>query len=143
MRRREFVTLLGGAAAVSAMYRPSAARAQPRERMRRIGVMHSLAADDPEIPGRITALAQALQALGWTVGRNLQIDYRWTAGDPERLRRFSGELVALGSDVIVAQGGSRSQSCSFTPLIRSAAGWLQALRGREGTLRDLPSSNME
>jgi putative ABC transport system substrate-binding protein len=100
MRRREFITLLGGAAAAW----PFAGRAQQGERMRRIGVLMNLAADDPETLARIAALAQGLAGLGWTVGRNLQIDYRWAVGDPERFRRYAGELVALAPDVIVAQG---------------------------------------
>jgi putative tryptophan/tyrosine transport system substrate-binding protein len=71
MRRREFITLLGGAAAW-----PVAARAQQPERVRRIGVLTNLAADDPEGQARITALVQSLQQLGWTDGRNVRIDYR-------------------------------------------------------------------
>jgi hypothetical protein len=77
--------------------------AQP-ERMRRIGVLMNLAADDPESAARMTTLAQGLAHLGWTVGRNVQIDYRWAVGDPELFRRYAGELVALAPDVIVAQG---------------------------------------
>ena len=100
MKRREFITLLGGAAVW-----PLAARAQQRERMRRIGVLMGVAADDPEGQARITAFAQGLQQLGWTVGRNLRIDYRWGAGDVERSRKYGAELVALGPDVILASGG--------------------------------------
>ena len=74
--RREFITLLGGAA----MLWPMAARAQRAERMRRIGVLINLAADDPEGHARITAFAQGLQEVGWTTGRNVRIDYRWCAG---------------------------------------------------------------
>jgi putative ABC transport system substrate-binding protein len=76
MKRREFITVLGGAAAGW----PLTARAQQRERMRRVGVLMSSAADDPEAPTRVTAIAQGLQELGWTVGRNLSIDYRWARG---------------------------------------------------------------
>ena len=75
--RRTFITLLGGAAAAW----PFVARAQQAERVRRIGVLMSIAADDPESPARVTAFAQGLQQLGWTVGRSLRIDYRWGAGD--------------------------------------------------------------
>src|SRR6266487_2675624 len=75
LHRREFITLLGGAAAAW----PIAARAQPGERVRRIGVLMSTAADDPEGQARIAALLQGLQQLGWIVGRNVQIEYRWTA----------------------------------------------------------------
>src|SRR5262244_3989557 len=102
MKRREFITLLGGAAAVW----PLAARAQQGERMRRIGVLMNLTADDPEASARVTALAQGLQQLGWTVGRNLQIDYRWGAGDADRSRRYAAELVALAPDVILAVGST-------------------------------------
>ena len=97
MKRREFITLLGGAAAW-----PLAARAQQAERVRRIGVLMSMAADDPEGQPRITALAQGMRELGWAVGRNLQIDYRWAAGDPDRIRKYAAELVALAPDVILA-----------------------------------------
>src|SRR5260221_13932989 len=101
LRRRQFLTLLGGAAAW-----PLAARAQQSERMRHIGVLMSLAADDPEGQARLTAFVQGLQELGWTDGRNVRIDYRWTAGDAERARRYAAELVALAPDVILAHGGA-------------------------------------
>jgi putative ABC transport system substrate-binding protein len=74
--------------------------------MQRIGVLMSIAADDPESPARITAFAQGLQELGWTVGRNLRIDYRWGAGDTDLFRKYAAELVALAPDVILAGGGS-------------------------------------
>jgi putative ABC transport system substrate-binding protein len=99
MRRREFVTLLGGAAAW-----PLAARAQQPERMRRIGVLTGFSSDDPETSARATALAQGLQQLNWTVDRNVRIDYRWGAVDADRSRRYAGELVALAPDVILAVG---------------------------------------
>ena len=79
MKRRDFITLLGGAAAAW----PLAARAQQGERVRRVGVLMNLTADDPESSARVTAFAQGLQQLGWTVGRNLQIDYRWGAVDAD------------------------------------------------------------
>ena len=98
MKRRDFIALLGGAAAW-----PLAARAQqPGERVRRVGVLMSMAADDPEGQPRITALAQGMREMGWAVGRNLQIDYRWAAGDPDRIRKYAAELVALAPDVILA-----------------------------------------
>jgi putative ABC transport system substrate-binding protein len=101
MKRREFITLLGAVAAW-----PFAAQAQPGERVRRIGVLMSTAADDPEGRTRIAALLQGLQQLGWIVGRNVQIEYRWTAGAPERVRNYATELVALAPDVIVTGGAS-------------------------------------
>src|SRR5271170_6748534 len=101
MRRRQFIAGLGGAAAW-----PFAARAQQRKLVRRIGVLVSLASDDPESQTRLTVFVQALQELGWTVGRNLQIEYRWVAGDIERGRRVAAELAALAPDVIFASGGT-------------------------------------
>ena len=97
MKRREFITLLGGAAAAW----PLAARAQQPERMRRIGVLMYLAADDPDSPARVAAFARGLQELGWIDGRNIQIDYRWGAGDADRIRNYAAELVALAPDVIL------------------------------------------
>ena len=101
MTRREFITLLGGAAAW-----PLAARAQQPERMRRIGVLAQGAANDPETAARLTAFAQGLQELGWSVGRNARIEYRWTAGDNALVRKYVAELVALAPDVILAAGGN-------------------------------------
>jgi putative ABC transport system substrate-binding protein len=97
IRRRKVITLLGGAAAW-----PLTARAQQHERMRRIGVIFNLTPDDPEGQVRNAAFLQALQELGWTVGRNLQIDHRWTSADPDRIRKSVAELVALAPDVIQA-----------------------------------------
>ena len=97
MKRRAFITLVGGAVAW-----PLAARAQQAEQMRRIGVLMNLAADDPEGQARIVAFVQGLQELGWTDGRNVRIDIRWAAGDAERFRRYAAEVVALTPDVIVA-----------------------------------------
>jgi putative tryptophan/tyrosine transport system substrate-binding protein len=102
MRRRDFITLLGGAAAW-----PLAARAQQGERMRRIGVLMNLAADDSESPVRFAAFAQGLQELGWIVGGNVRIDIRWGASDPDRSRSYAAELVALAPDVILASGTAR------------------------------------
>ena len=100
MRRREFITQLGGAAAAW----PFAVGAQQGERVRRIGVLTSLSENDPEQQSRNAAFLQALQHLGWTVGRNLQIDYRRHLGDAEHTRRHAAELVALAPDVILATG---------------------------------------
>jgi putative ABC transport system substrate-binding protein len=101
VKRREFITLLGGAAAW-----PVAARAQQREQMRRIGVLMNLGSDDAEGQARNAAFLQGLQELGWTVGRNVRIEYRWGAGDAELFRRHGLELVALAPDVILAGGGA-------------------------------------
>jgi putative ABC transport system substrate-binding protein len=100
LRRRQFITLLGGAAATW----PVAAPAQQGERVRRIGVCMNLAADDPEGQARLTAFAQGLQQLGWTDGRNARIEYRWAVGDAERIRKQAEELVTLAPDVILASG---------------------------------------
>jgi putative ABC transport system substrate-binding protein len=99
MRRREFITLLGGAAAW-----PLAARAQQPNRMRRIGALMNLAEDDPDSRVRQMAWLQGLDRLGWTVGRNLAIDYRWSISDVGRARAAAAELLALGPDVILAYG---------------------------------------
>jgi putative tryptophan/tyrosine transport system substrate-binding protein len=103
LRRREFITLLGGAAAAW----PLSARAQQRERIRRIGIITPLVADDPEAPVRIAAFLTGLEQLGWVDRRNVRLDYRWTAGDPERRRKYAEELVALAPDIILAEGGSQ------------------------------------
>ena len=97
MKRREFITLLGGAAAVW----PLAARAQQPERMRRIGVLMPLAADDLEGRARLTAFMQALQQLGWADGRNVRIDTRWGGLNAGDIRKFAAELVELAPDVIL------------------------------------------
>jgi len=102
VRRRQFITLLGGAAAAW----PLAAHAQQTERMRRIGVLMNVAADDPEAQARNVAFLQGLHELGWTDGRDVRIDYRWAAGDADRLRRYAAELVALAPDVVLASGTS-------------------------------------
>jgi putative ABC transport system substrate-binding protein len=85
---------------------PLAAGAQPPKRMRRIGVLNYLAADDPDSSPRVAAFAQALHALGWIDSRNIQIDYRWGGGDLDRSRRYATELVALAPDVILVSSGS-------------------------------------
>jgi putative ABC transport system substrate-binding protein len=100
MQRREFITLLGGAAAAW----PIVARAQQPERMRRIGVLMNLAADDAEGQARLAAFLQGLQEAGWAVGRNAHIDLRWSAGDAEQFRKQAAELVALAPDVVLTSG---------------------------------------
>ena len=102
MRRREFIVLLGSATAAG----PSAARAQQPERMRRVGVISALTADDSEALARNAAFLQGLGELGWTVGRNVRIDYRWSAGNLENSRKYAAELVALAPDVILAPSGA-------------------------------------
>jgi putative ABC transport system substrate-binding protein len=101
VKRREFITLLGGAA----VGWPLVARAQA-QRMRRIGMLDTLAADDPEASVRHGAFMQGLQELGWTLGRNLRIDIRWAAGDIGRIRNLAAEMVGLGPDVIFTSGFS-------------------------------------
>src|SRR5262245_19772475 len=98
MRRREFISLISGSAAAW----PFVACAQQGDRMRRIGVLMSAAANDPEGAARITVFRQALQKLGWTEGQNVRMDVRWTAGDTALDRKFAAELVTLAPDVILA-----------------------------------------
>jgi ABC-type uncharacterized transport system substrate-binding protein len=99
MRRRNFITLLGGAAAW-----PLAARAQQPDRMRRVGVLAGMGESDPEAQSTVEALDQTLQRFGWVEGRNLRIDRRWGAGNPGRIETFAKALIALEPDVIVAHG---------------------------------------
>jgi len=108
--RREFIALLGGAAAAW----PLAARAQQPERMRRIGVLMPSAADDPEFQARITAFLQGLAQLGWLDGRNVRIDTRWGVADADRIRKYAAELVALAPDVILA-----NSSAAIAPLLQA------------------------
>src|SRR5262245_10578506 len=109
MNRREFITLLGAAAAW-----PLAARAQQGERVRRIGVLMPLAADDPEAPKRIGALIKTLSELGWSIGRNIQVEYRFAGGDPDQIRKYAAEFAAAAPDVILADGGS-----TLGPMLRA------------------------
>jgi putative ABC transport system substrate-binding protein len=102
MKRREFITLLGGAAVAW----PLAARAQRAERIRRIGVLMSTTPDDAEGQARIAAFLKGLQQSGWAVPGNVRIDTRWGAGDADRIRKYAAELVALAPDVILASGGA-------------------------------------
>jgi len=99
MKRRAFITLLGGAAAW-----PLGARAQQTEKVRRIGVLMNRVADDPEAQARFKAFVQGLQQLGWAEGRNVRMDVRWTAGVAEQLHKYAEELVALMPDAILADG---------------------------------------
>src|SRR5262245_22507955 len=102
MKRRDFITLLGGAAAAW----PVAARAQQPTGVRRIGVLMNVAADDAEGHTRVAEFLRSLQQLGWVDGRNLQIDTRWAGGDAERIRRHATELIAKSPEVILASGSA-------------------------------------
>jgi putative tryptophan/tyrosine transport system substrate-binding protein len=99
--RREFITLLGGAAAW-----PLAARAQQPERMRRIGVLVNRAADDPVFQTRLAVFHQGLALSGWSIGRNVLIDTRWATSNPTEIRRHATELAALAPDVVLAHGST-------------------------------------
>src|SRR4051812_8260001 len=136
MRRREFITLIGGAAAW-----PLAARAQQAERVRRIGALINLSADDPEGQARVAAFLQGLQEAGWAVGRNVRIDIRWGAGDAERIRKNATELVALAPDVILGntfpimaalQQATRTVPIVFAGLIDPVGAGLVASLARPG-----------
>src|SRR5215468_8883185 len=123
MKRRDFITLLGSAAAL-----PLAARAQQPERVGRVGVLMNLAADDPEGLARFAVFVQELQQLGWNEGRNMRIDHRWAGGSVDLFRKYALELVAL----------------ALTPcrsLIRSALALSKAWRGRAAMSLDLPCTN--
>jgi putative tryptophan/tyrosine transport system substrate-binding protein len=111
MKRREFISLLGGAAAAW----PLPARAQQPGRMRRIGVLSPYPAGDTEGHARLTAFAQALQQLGWTVGQNVGIDYRWGPGNAETMRKYAIELVALAPDVVLA-----NTTAALAPLLEAS-----------------------
>jgi putative ABC transport system substrate-binding protein len=109
VKRRKFITLLGGAAVAW----PQMARGQQGERMRRIGVLLYITADDPQSQARLAAFAQGLQQLGWTIGQNVLVDYRWGRGDAEAMRKHAAELVALAPDVILAHS-----SAALAPLLQ-------------------------
>jgi putative tryptophan/tyrosine transport system substrate-binding protein len=137
-KRRDFITLLGGAAAAW----PLAARAQRGERVRRVGVLMSMVESDPRGLEYITAFAQGLAEQGWIVGRNVQIEYRWGAGDLDRFRRYAAELVALSPDVVLASAGSIvgafQQATRTIPIVfvttidPVGGGWVESL-SRPGT----------
>ena len=116
MKRRAFITLLGGAVAW-----PLAVRAQETQRVRRIGVLMNTSADDPEGQARIAAFHQGLQEWGWTLGRNARIDVRWGAVDADNSRRYAAELVALAPDVILASAsaamGALQQTTRTLPIV--------------------------
>jgi putative ABC transport system substrate-binding protein len=117
IRRREFVFTLGCAAAAW----PLAVRSQQAERVRRIGVLLPAAADDPVFQARLAAFQQALAGLGWSEGRNVRFEYRWSGGDMGRIRAYATELAGLALDVILANGtpviGALKQATRTTPLV--------------------------
>jgi ABC-type uncharacterized transport system substrate-binding protein len=121
MRRRQFITLISGAAAW-----PLAARAQQREPMRRIAVLMSFAENDPEAQLRSTAFRQALASLGWREGHNVRFDYRWTAGDPNAIPAAAKELIGGIPDVVVAEGSPAAAALQretrTTPIVFLQAG---------------------
>jgi ABC-type uncharacterized transport system substrate-binding protein len=147
MRRRDFITLLGGAAAW-----PIAARAQQAERMRRVGVLLGLVADDPEGQARLARYQQALQQLGWIEGRNLRIDIRWGGGNADDVRKYAAELVAIGPDVILATAsfstGALLQATRSVPIVFTnvpdpvGAGFVESLSRSGATSPASWGSNM-
>jgi putative ABC transport system substrate-binding protein len=121
MRRREFITLIGGAVATW----PVSTLAQQGEQPKRIGVLTGGAADDPDYQERVAAFVQGLQELGWADGRNVRIDIRWGAGNAADIRRFAAELVALAPDVILATGttvGALQQASRTVPIVFALTG---------------------
>jgi putative ABC transport system substrate-binding protein len=124
MRRREFISLIGGAVAAPAW--PLAARAQQAERMRRVGLLLPAAADDSEFQARVGAFLQGLQQSGWTIGRNVRIDTRWATTNAADIRRHAAELAALAPDVILAHGastvGAMLQATRTVPIVFPVAG---------------------
>ena len=134
MRRRAFISLLSGAAAW-----PLAARAQQAARVPRIGVLLNITADDPQSLARLAAFAQGLQQLGWTIGQNVLVDYRWGRGDAEAMRTHAAELVALGPDIILAHSSTalapllqvtRTVPIVFTIVADPVGAWVPLLRLR-------------
>src|SRR5258707_3848458 len=116
MRRREFIKTIGGGAVAW----PFEARTEQRERMRRVGVLMSTAADDTEGRARMAAFLGGLQKLGWIDGRNVRIDARWPSGSGEEVRKFAAELAALAPDVILATGvgvGPLQQATQTVPIV--------------------------
>ena len=140
MERRDFITLLGGAAVAW----PLAARAQHPERMRRIGVLLPAAADDPEFQARVGAFLQGLQQSGWTIGRNVRIDTRWATTSVADIRRHAAELVALAPDVILAFGASTVgpllQVTRTVPIVFPVVGVQASSTAWRGQAATLPAS---
>ena len=146
MKRREFITLLGGAA----VSWPLAARAQHSDRMRRVGILMTIAANDPEAQARIVMFAQSLQALGWTDGRNARIDIRWSTARVVTLK-YAAELAALPSDVILAEGteavGPLQAATRSIPIVfvlvpdPVGQGFVDSLARPGGNVTGLPSTS--
>jgi putative ABC transport system substrate-binding protein len=144
MRRREFITFLGGAAAW-----PLAARAQQGGRIRRVGMITSSSANDPQAPARVAAFAQGLEQLGWSMGGNLRIEYRWSTTEAER-RKYAEELVAFAPDVILATSGavvgalqrvSRTVPIVFVNVIDPVGGgWVESMAHPGGNATGFASS---
>jgi putative ABC transport system substrate-binding protein len=143
MRRREFTSLVGGAAAAPTILWPFAVRAQQPQRMRRIGVLLAASSDDSEFQSWVGAFLQGLALLGWTIGRNVRIETRWATPNAAEIRRHAAELVALAPDVILAHGASTVgpllQATRTVPIVFPVIGdpsppasWT-AWRGRAGT----------
>src|SRR5262249_42664024 len=109
IKRRDFITVLGGAATW-----PVVARAQQPQRMQRVGVLLNITSDDPESQTRLAAFAQGLQSLGWIIGQNVRLEYRWGGGSADAIRQQAAELVALAPDVILAQS-----TAAVSPLLQS------------------------
>jgi putative ABC transport system substrate-binding protein len=138
MKRREFITFLSGAVAW-----PLVARAQQPDRMRRIGVLMALPANNPVGQARIAAFLQGLQELGWSVGRNVIVEFRWSAGNNADARKYATELVALAPDVILAEGSSAVaalvQITRTVPIVFAivvdpvGAGYVDSRHGRAAT----------
>jgi len=144
-KRRDFITLLGGAAVAW----PLAAGAQQSSRLRRVGVLMTFAADDPDGQANFAALAQGLQEFGWTVGRNLRLDYRWGANDLDRFRTYAAELITLSPDVVVATAGSVvtafQQASRTVPIVfvttidPVGGGWVESLARPGGNVTGFSS----
>jgi putative ABC transport system substrate-binding protein len=130
MRRREFMALIGGAVAW-----PLAARTQQADRVRRVGVLTGFAKDDPESQRRVTAFLRGLRELGWWDGGNVRVDFRWGAGDYNRVRTYAKELVSLNPDVILVNSSSvllplRKETLTIV-FVQAGAVWLRVWRIRE------------
>ena len=148
MRRRDFIKVIAGSVAAW----PLAAHAQQPDRTRRIGVLMSLPADDPEAQARVSALLHGLQELGWSVGRNMIADIRWSTGNSADSRKYAAELVALAPDVILANSSiavaSLRQVTSTVPIVFAGvadpvgAGYVDSLARPGGTSLVLPSSSI-